>query len=107
MKKPAKTITGFIGLCAVYAASAVADDISVVVSTDDSGNGDWRNKYGTCYSVVPWAPPTVFPEITVGPDFQGDNEGQYKIPGTTPEGRTMHHSPKHRDCRDVRLPALY
>ena len=85
MKKLGKTITGFIGLCALYAASAVADDIAVVVSTDDSGNGDWRNKYGTCYSVVPWAPPTVFPEITVGPDFQGDNEGQYKIPDTTPK----------------------
>ena len=39
MKKLVKTIAGFIGLCALYAASAVADDIAVVVSTDDSGQG--------------------------------------------------------------------
>ena len=81
MNKQGKTGIGLFGLCALFAAAAMAD-ISVSTRIDDTTGGDWRGKYGSCYSVVPWAPRAVFPEYQIGPEFQGENPGQYTIPIT-------------------------
>jgi len=80
MNKQAIAGAGIIGLF-LYAATAAAD-ISVSSRIDDKTGGDWRGTYGTCYSVVPWAPPAVYPEYQVGPDFEGDKPEQYIIPIT-------------------------
>ena len=73
---------GLFGLCMLWASTAAAD-IAVSKYIDDWTHGDWRGFYGSCYSVVPWAPPAVHnPEYPVGPDFQGDSPQQYIIPIT-------------------------
>jgi len=80
-----KAGAGLIGLCALYTVSAVAE-ISVSTRIDDTTGGDWRATYGSCYSVVPWAPRAVHnPEFEVGPDFEGDQPQQYVIPIEPPQ----------------------
>jgi hypothetical protein len=79
MNKQAKAFVGLIGLLALYAATAMADISVTTRPLDDTTGGDWRLKYGSCYSVVPWAPRTVFPEYPVGPEYQGRFPAQYQI----------------------------
>ena len=79
MSKHGKTSIGLFGLCTLFAASAMADISVSTRAIDDTTGGDWRGKYGSCYSVVPWAPRATFPEYQVGPDFQGDSPEQYII----------------------------
>ena len=79
MNKQVKLGIGLLGLCALYTASATADISVSTRAIDDTTGGDWRGKYGSCYSVVPWAPRATFPEYQVGPDFQGDSPEQYII----------------------------
>jgi hypothetical protein len=74
-----KANIGLVGLCTLYAVTAVADISVVTRPIDETTGGNWEGTYGSCYSVVPWAPRTVFPEYPIGPDFQSKYVAQYQI----------------------------
>jgi hypothetical protein len=73
-----KVGAGLVSLCTLFATSALADPVVTQTRIDTSTQGSWMGVYGSCYNVVPQVSPrTCYPEIELGPDFEGTNPEQY------------------------------
>ena len=73
-----KVGAGLFSLCTLYATSALSDAVVTQTTIDTNTQGSWMGVYGSCYNVVPQVSPRhCFPEIELGPDFEGTNPEQY------------------------------
>jgi hypothetical protein len=61
------------------AARAQSTPYVAGVRIDDTTQGSWQGRYGTCFSLIPLQKPrTIYPEVRVGPDLFSFYPEQYE-----------------------------